>query len=169
MLAGNKTLLEHVTDNLRVTGINELVINLHHLGAQIEELVAAKKNFGMQVNFSRESSIRGTGGGVKYARPFLEEAPHFIVHNGDVYSELALSRLAARHLESGALATLAVMKRQTRRLLLFSEDGQFAGWDNPEEGRNARLHSGNCQAYAFTGIQVLSRDIEKLEGKKKNQ
>lgn len=159
MTAGGKPLLQHVVDNLRCAGVSELVINLHHLGDKIEEYVGAQSNFGIQVAFSREANILGTGGGVKFAKSQLADSDHFIIHNADIFSELDIKKLVSAHLESRALATLAVMERPTKRFLLFTKSGEFAGWENPDERKQITLHDGSLRKVAFSGIQVVSSEI----------
>lgn len=160
MRAGGKALLEYVIDSLRRAGVSEVVINLHHLGDQIERFVADRSSFGMRVHFSREPVILGTGGGIKHARKLLDGDDCFLVHNADVYCELDLAALAAAHRASGALATLAVMERPGTRQLLFDDRGMLCGWESRENNEPSLIGSpAAVRRRAFSGIHVLSRQI----------
>jgi MurNAc alpha-1-phosphate uridylyltransferase len=150
---GGKTLLEAVVENLQRAGVQEIVINLHHLAAQVQTFVEQRKNFGLRIHFSHEPQILGTGGGLKQARQWLGEE-NFFVHNADIYSTVNLQALRTAHEKSGAIATLAVMKRETDRALVFTQHGNLVGWDNAKENKSDLLGQG--ERFGFSGIQIVS-------------
>lgn len=158
--AGTKVMLEHVIDNLKRAGVTSVVINLHYLSDKVTNFVAERENFGLEVIFSYETELLGTGGAILNARRFLEQETSFFVHNADVYSDIDLKSLLAQHEETNALATLAVRDRTTTRPLLFSNSGTLIGWESSEN------RSGECLSTqegvvrrAFCGIQVVSPKI----------
>lgn len=99
--------LEHGLALLRAGGIREVVVNLHHLGDQIERHVGDGARFGLSVRYSREATILDTGGGIKHAEPLLAGEP-FVVVNGDSLLEAPLAELLDFHRARGAIATLAL-------------------------------------------------------------
>ncbi|MCW5893498.1 MAG: NDP-sugar synthase [bacterium] len=107
MPVGGRPLLEHLLTFLRAGGIDEVVINLHHLGDRIEATIGDGSRFGLCVRYSREQEIRDTGGGIKHAAPLLGREP-FVVVNGDSLLELDLRAVTSFHETRGGLATLAV-------------------------------------------------------------
>jgi NDP-sugar pyrophosphorylase family protein len=107
MSVGGRPLLGHVLEFLRAGGIEEVVINLHHLGARIEEAIGDGRAAGLTVRYSHEPVIRDTGGGIKQAEPWLAGEP-FVVANGDSLLDLALGEVLAFHRRSGGLATMVV-------------------------------------------------------------
>ena len=102
-----RPLLEHIFEFLRAGGIEQVVVNLHHLGHRIEEHLGDGRRFGLDVRYSWEDPILDTGGGIKRAEPFLAGEP-FVVQNGDSLLELRLQDLLEFHRRHGAIATLAV-------------------------------------------------------------
>lgn len=102
-----RPMIAHVLDFLRSGGIDEVVINLHHLGHLIEETVGDGHRFGLRVRYSREDPIRDTGGGLKHAEPLLGGEP-FVVANADSLLEVSLRDMIAYHEERRGLVTLAV-------------------------------------------------------------
>jgi NDP-sugar pyrophosphorylase family protein len=102
-----RPLLEHIFEFLRAGGIEQVVVNLHHLGHRIEEQMGDGRRFGLDVRYSWEDPILDTGGGIKRAEPFLAGEP-FVVQNGDSLLELRLQDLLEFHRQHGAIATLAV-------------------------------------------------------------
>jgi NDP-sugar pyrophosphorylase family protein len=163
-----RTLLEITLSRLRQFGVRDVVVNAHHFSELLVQYLAAKNNFGMNIEVSREEVLLDTGGGLKKAaHVFLrngggsEDEP-FILHNVDVISTIDLARMMSFHREHGALATLAVQERTTSRYLLFDETGQLCG-RRALDGRTEQVRAGsNPQALAFCGVHVISPRFLKL-------
>ncbi|MGH9589281.1 MAG: nucleotidyltransferase family protein, partial [Terracidiphilus sp.] len=160
---GGRTLLEIALLTLRLFGVDEAIVNVHHFADTICDYLDENGNFGMRIEISHEKELLDTGGGLKKAAWFFledggaEANEPFIVHNVDVLSTIDLARMMRQHAEQGALATLAVQQRETSRYLLFDESGQLCGRRNGRDGREemARLEA-HAQALAFCGIHVIS-------------
>ena len=165
---GGRTLLEITLSRLRVFGVREVIINVHHFAEMVVDYLKENDNFGMRIEVSREEVLLDTGGGLKKAAHFFLEnsSPSdepFILHNVDVISTIDLARMVHFHAECRALATLAVQDRETSRYLLFDQRlqlcGRQAGRDQaPEMVRAAHP----TQALAFSGIHVISPRLFKM-------
>jgi NDP-sugar pyrophosphorylase family protein len=149
-------LLQIVLTRLREAGVTEVVINLHHLGAQIEDFVARNDGFGLRVAFSHEEQLLDTGGGLKQAAWFFDDGRPFLVHNVDVLSDIDLGAIVEAHVRSGALATLAAMPRPTTRPLLFDTAGRLCGRVTSDGELVVRAPAGNVERLGFCGIHVVS-------------
>jgi mannose-1-phosphate guanylyltransferase len=155
-----RTMLEITLRRLASFGIRDVIVNVHHFADLVVEYLTKNDNFGMRIEISHEDILLDTGGGLKKAAWFFHEDDSqepFILHNVDVISTIDLRRMVQSHNESGALATLAVQKRETSRYLLFDPQkqlcGRRAGRDqNPEIVRP----SAELEALAFSGIHVIS-------------
>jgi NDP-sugar pyrophosphorylase family protein len=97
----------HILNFLLAGGIEEVVINLHHLGQLIEQEIGDGTRFGVRVRYSWEPRILDTGGGIKQAEPLLEGEP-FVVANGDSLLELSLREVVELHRARGGIATMVV-------------------------------------------------------------
>lgn len=100
-------MLVHILAFLRAGGIDEVVINLHHLGHLIEREIGDGRAFGLRVRYSWEPEILDTGGGIKRAEPLLGGEP-FVVVNGDSLLELPLRAVLAYHRRRGGIITMVV-------------------------------------------------------------
>ena len=157
MEVGDKPILQYVLRRLVEAGVTSTVINLYHRGELIEEHLANHPVPGLQINFSREPQLLGTGGALRHARKFLDDGTPFIIHNSDIYSSIDLKALWNAHTQSNALVTLAVMNRSTTRPLLFDADMNLRGRENLDRGTaEAFGDTGELSSFAFTGIQVVS-------------
>ncbi|HEU5351428.1 MAG TPA: nucleotidyltransferase family protein [Terracidiphilus sp.] len=161
-----RTMLEIALGQLQASGVREAVVNTHHYAEMVENFLRAHRNFGMQIEVSREAVLLDTGGGLKKAAAFFLEEPDepFVLHNVDVISTIDLAEMARRHKVSGALATLAVKERESSRLLLFDEAGELCGKQAGRDGAMELVRPANkTHARAFCGIHVISpRIFEKL-------
>jgi NDP-sugar pyrophosphorylase family protein len=96
---------------LRAAGVREFVVNLHHLGDQIEAELGDGSRYGVAVAYSREEGqILGTGGGLRQARSLLDDGrgTPIVVVNGKILLELDLAEVLARHRDSAAEATMVL-------------------------------------------------------------
>jgi NDP-sugar pyrophosphorylase family protein len=156
-----KTLLEHSIRYLRRHGIEDVIVNVHHFAEQIEEVLHENSGFGSWVTISDErDAVLETGGGLQKAAHYFEGASSFVVLNVDVLTNLDLSRMISFHEDADAIATLAVMKRNSSRQLLFDEHMALCGWTNTTTGEQKIARAvPRSLAFAFSGIQVLSPEI----------
>ena len=161
---GGEPLLKVNIDRLAAQGADRIVVNVHHFADQVVEYLAAH-SWPAEILVSDERTLLlDTGGGLKKAAPLFRPGEAVLVHNVDILSRLDLRALWRRQQESGALATLAVSRRDTARQLLFSPDGRLAGWHNRQSGEVRWAVDTSCGEprigdytdLAFSGIAVVS-------------
>jgi len=161
-----RTLLDITLCRLRRFGITEVIVNVHHFADQVVDYLKANRDFGMRIEVSREDELLDTGGALQKAGWFFlgpagatAEEP-FLLHNVDVLTSIDLRRMAESHVQSQALATLAVQQREASRYLLFDEQAQLCGRRKARDAQPEMVRAcRNPQALAFSGIHVLSPRI----------
>jgi NDP-sugar pyrophosphorylase family protein len=157
-----RTLLEIALTRLRSFGVSDVVVNVHHLADRIVEYLKSNASFGMRIEISCEDVLLDTGGGLKnVSRFFLQDRSNgpFLVHNVDVISDIDFQRMVERHVESDALATLAVQQRASSRQLLFDNANLLCGRKSEEDAPEIVRAVPQCFPLAFCGIHVLSPRI----------
>jgi len=92
---------------LRAGGIREVIINLHYLGSMIEAALGDGSRWDMQIAYSYEPELLGTGGGLKKAEEFFE-GESFLVMNGDTLINVDLPALQEFHRSQAGVATLVL-------------------------------------------------------------
>jgi len=152
----NKPLLTFAMDHLRHLGVDKFTINTHHAPEayahyfSISDQVAAYGS--ATVRFIHEPVLLDTGGGIRNAMALIGREP-FVVHNGDILTDLPIRQLIAAHQGSGNIATLA----------LRSSGGPLEVQCNPETGQiediGRRLGASCAPAFLFSGIYILEPDI----------
>lgn len=162
MEVGGKPILEHLLKKFSDANIVDIAINVFYLGDQIKNFLKDKNNFGLNIYLSQESTLLGTGGGIKNVRPFLENDENFLVHNADVYSDVNFLEMFDFHKKNDSLVSLGVMQRETTRPLLFDKNERLCGWENTEKGIGEVFgNDSDPQKLAFSGIQIISNRIFK--------
>lgn len=155
---GGVTVLERTARALIAAGADHLIINVHHHADRIIDFVRARNDFDIRVSFSHEvDAPLETGGGLLHARHLFRRDGSFFMHNVDVLCDVDLVAMYTAHVNTGALATLAVSRRQTSRHLLFDDAGLCGRMDSGAGGR-AEVHTDCLDPvpFAFAGIQVVS-------------
>jgi NDP-sugar pyrophosphorylase family protein len=171
---GGRPLLERVLEYLAQAGARRVIVNVCHHQDQIRAWVRERPPGGVEVVLSPEpGGPYDTGGGLFAARHLFRQATPFLLHNVDVLSTIPLDGLMVTHREAAGgigdrlVATLAVRDRESRRALLFDEEGLF-GWENrgsdraPEGARRVREPVGEVRRLSFTGIHVVEPHIFQL-------
>ncbi len=156
---GGMPMIERVIRRLAAAGVTEVVVNLFHLGEQIESFLASKRHFGLRIEYAREKELLDTGGGLKNAAWFFDDGRPFCLHNVDVLSEIDLCALLRFHVERQALATLAVQARPSSRQLLFDSGGRLCGRESPQGVEGGNKLPEVVERLAFTGIHIVDPAI----------
>lgn len=139
---GGKTLLQHTIEKLQASGINHIVVNVHHFADNVVSFLRSRQ-WQCTIDISDERNLLlDTGGGLKHAAPLFSGKENVLVHNVDILSDIDLCDVEAQHKRDGNLVTLCVSQRQTKRLLEFNADGLLVG--RAEQG------------LAFSGVSVVS-------------
>lgn len=87
------SLLERHIRKLKEINVSEIIINLHHKPDAIKEFLNRKKNFGINITFSEEDTLMGTGGAMIKAKEEIGTET-FVLVSGDLYTEYPLERLS---------------------------------------------------------------------------
>ena len=154
-------LLERNIKYLQSYGINDFVINVFHFGEQIVQFLKENNNFGAEIEISDEKDqLLETGGGLVFARKFLDFGEDFLILNADILTDLNITEFVKYHQEKKDFATLAVSDRKSSRKLLFNPEMILRGWVNIETGeqRLAEFNKG-FKPLAFSGIHCINPRI----------
>lgn len=154
-------LLERNIKYLQSYGINDFVINIHHFGDQIIDFLSKNNNFNSKIELSDErEELLETGGGLVFARKFLDDGEDFLIMNADILTDLNITDFVDYHKKNEDFATLAVSNRNSSRKLFFNDEMILRGWLNVNTGeqRLAEFNKG-FKALAFSGIHCINPEI----------
>jgi NDP-sugar pyrophosphorylase family protein len=153
-----RPMIEYSLLLLRYYGIRDIIVNLHHLGDQIEAALGNGEKLGLRISYSREQELLDTGGGILKAKSFLSDGT-FIVINTDILIDLRLADVIAFHQSRKAVATLV--------LRADPQADRYGSIDIDATGQIVRFldahapqkSSSPVTKLMFTGVQVLEPEI----------
>ena len=153
---GNKTLLSNTLKFLDLSGIKQVVINIHYLGEQIIDYIN-KNKFNLTINIVKEKEkILDTGGGVLNAIQYFSNEPFLIINpdtiwNSHYLEELKLMEKKFFENKKSKCSLLVVNKKK-------SFDQSFKGDFNLENNLISRKDKDDLN-YIYTGLQIIKPDV----------
>jgi mannose-1-phosphate guanylyltransferase len=148
---------------LRQHGIDDVIMSCGFLATSVRNVLGDGSGVGIRLRFVEEPDPRGTAGALKFASSLLDE--RFLMLNGDVLTDIDLTKQIAQHEETGAKATLAlvpVADPTAYGLVHLEEDRSVR--DFVEKPSSDRIDTNLISAGAY----VLEREILDLVPAERN-
>ncbi len=144
-VSGKPLIVWHL-EKLAGAGFRRVVINLAHLGEQIEATLGDGGHWGLEIRYSHEGEGQAleTGGGICKALPLLDDE-RFLVVNGDVFTDLDYGRL---RMTEEMLAHLVMVNNPPHH-----PEGDF------HLDRAGGLHDQGEPKLTFSGIGLYRADL----------
>lgn len=154
---GNKPLLEWTVETMKKQDCRDFIINLHYMPEKIKTGMGDGTRLGVNIQYSYEPEILGTGGAIKNLRGQLNGGRAFWLVNSDMLFDLNLTKAELFHFQNNALATMVLFK--TPKVydygrVDFDENNMLSGIV-PKH----RPELQGTQGYIFTGIHIISPRI----------
>ncbi len=136
------SLIERTLAYLQQHGIEKIVINTYYKAEVLENFIFSleitKK---IEIIFSRESELLGTGGGIKNALHFFENKPFFILNSDSIFIDNNKNNSSFYQLE----AKWNLFSDARMLLLLIDKEKSFGYWDKGDFdlGEDNRLNQNN--------------------------
>ena len=103
----NRPFLLYQIEILRNAGVTDITLSLSYQPDKIQHLLGNGSEFGVNLRYITEPSPMGTGGAYKFASDSLRETT--IVFNGDILTNIDLSKVIEFHEAKKADATLTLV------------------------------------------------------------
>ncbi len=101
-----KALIEYSIENLAAAGFKHIVINIAHLGRQIQTYCGNGQRWGVVFDYSDEGETAlETAGGIAKALPMLDDKP-FLVINADIICACPLAQLCDKAIDLAHLVLI---------------------------------------------------------------
>lgn len=160
--AGEKMLIEYHLEKLAQAGFSSVVINHAYLGDMIEATLQDGKRYGLHIQYSPESIVLETAGGIANALPLLtnpDKDQPFAVINADIFCNMDFSALqpVLQQIQSDSEQMLA-------HLILVNNpphhpEGDFSLHD--DTGKLVESTCPDCRKLTFSGIGVYHPELFK--------
>ena len=156
---GSKNLLERSINLLENHGIEKIIINVHHLGDQIEKFILNIKS-NIKIDISNEKNLLlDTGGGVKEGTKIFDKNPFFVLNPDTLWLSNYLDEMKSLEkifFENKKPSLLLVNKK-------LSFDTSFKGDFNLKDNIVSKDIENN---FIFTGLQLIDRNCLNMINKK---
>ncbi len=138
---------------LKQAGIRQIICNTHHHADAIKRYIESAELPDLDITFSVEPIILGTGGGLKKCEKLLDDGD-FLLVNSDIITDIDFAALIRHHRQSGRPGTLTLFETPDAGRIghIGVEDGEAKDFRNL---RGTGLHS----SFIYTGTAVLSPEI----------
>ncbi len=154
----NIPLIRYNIELLKKYGIVDIIINVWHLGRQLEMELGDGSTLGVNIKYSREKELWGTGGGLKQVEPFFEGEEDFVLINSDILIDVDLEDVIHFHRRHKAAATMVLTR---------SADTKKFGAVEIDENANIRNIAGRLEdirespriSGVFTGVHILGQAV----------
>jgi NDP-sugar pyrophosphorylase family protein len=145
---GDHAIVQRILRWLAEHGVNDAVLNLHHLPHTITRIVGDGATEGVRVRYSWEMPVLGSAGGPRRALALLA-SPTFLIANGDTLTNVDVAGLVDAHRCSGALVTIAVIPN--------AEPAKYGGVVADSRGVVTGFTKAGSTAlsFHFIGVQVV--------------
>lgn len=165
-VVNGKSLLQRTVEYLQQSGIEDVIVNVHHFGDQVIEALEKNKGWGSRYEISDErSQLMDTGGAIMQAAAagYLNNTSPFLIVNADILTDLSIKELINKQVNSTSIATLAVSDRSSSRRLLFDDkSGLLGGWENiTTKEQKITRQMADYIPKAFSGIHCMDSQIIK--------
>lgn len=142
-------LLDIWLDQLAAAGVDEVLVNLHHLPELVTRHLS-NRPLPVAVRTSYEPTLLGSAGTLRANRDFVAAADMFLAVNADNLTDFDLRLLVEKQRASGAVATLALFRATDPGScgILELRDGVVGSFE--EKPENPRSDLANAGLYAFT-------------------
>ena len=150
----NRPLAAFAMEHLARSGVRSIVANTHPQPDTVESALKAACPSGVSLRFSRESTLLGTGGGLRRARPMFDDPQGpVVVMNGDTLFAPDLEHAHAEHVGRAAVATM-ILRRTP-------DPERFGAIGIDRQGRVRSLlgtpdDERVSEALMFTGVHILA-------------
>lgn len=145
---------------LKSRGITEVMMNLHHQGEFLPQLLGDGESIGLKLSYFKEEKILGTGGGIKNAVRDLNDT-HLLVANSDVIVDFDLLAMKQLHENSQNLFTILTRHHETpeqNKEIYFEEERITSILDRPIPSSQAR--GSKFASYYFLSLDRLKSILQ---------
>jgi len=163
-IINGKSLLQRNIEYLRLYGIKNVIVNVHHFAVQITNTVITNNGWGSDIIISDETNeLLDTGGGLLKAKELFTPGNPFITCNADILTDLDISKLVSFHQQQNSLISFGVTERKTSRYLLLDETNRLCGWRNTKTGdEKISLKKDSLKEMAYSCVVVFQHEIFQL-------
>jgi len=154
-----KPFLEFKISYLKSFGLKDIILCVGYLGEVIEGYFGNGNKFGVNINYSYEKELLGTGGAIKNAENLIDK--DFLAMNGDTYIPVNFNQLIEFHDNQKNPLTMVVSSASNpkeQELIELNEDKISKIYKRDTEEHKLHL-TNNKNPLINSGIYVIKKSI----------
>jgi MurNAc alpha-1-phosphate uridylyltransferase len=152
-----QSLLDHVLERLRNSGVKKVVVNVHYLASSVEAHLASRAN-GLEIVISDERDLLlETGGGLVKALPLIDCDPFLAVNSDNLWIDGPADtlRLLASQWDGERMDALLLLVPLARA----QGHNGMGDFHMGRSGRLRRRERSHVAPFVFTGVQIVSKRL----------
>lgn len=145
-----KPILEHLIEQLKKNGIEEIILCIGYLGKKIKEHFGDGEKFGVKITYSEEKDSQGTGGALAKIQKYVDQESFLVIH-GDVVTNLSFYDLVDFHQKENSVATVALttVNHPTEFGQLKLHGTKLVNFYQKDAEATVKSHLIHCGIYVF--------------------
>lgn len=158
-----KPLLEYQIEDLKKSGVDNIIIAVGFLGDVIRDHFGDGSSFGVNITYYTEDTPLGTAGALVKIKERLEDT--FLLLLGDLFIDFDLNRLYEYHIAKSADITLFVHPNThpfDSDIVITNKDNRIIGWSYKKDVRTEdykNLVNGGLYVIQRTVIDNIERKL----------
>jgi MurNAc alpha-1-phosphate uridylyltransferase len=152
-----QSLLDHVLERLRNSGVKKVVVNVHYLASSVEAHLASRAN-GLEIVISDERDrLLETGGGLVKALPLIDCDPFLAVNSDNLWIDGPADtlRLLASQWDGERMDALLLLVPLARA----QGHNGMGDFHMDRSGRLRRRERSHVAPFVYTGVQMISKRL----------
>jgi len=150
---GGKSLIDYGLDRLAASGVERVVVNVHHLADALERHLASRRRPRIIISDER-AELLGTGGGIVKALPALGDAPFFLVNSDTLWLDgIKPNFLRLAEAFDGTTMDALLLLAPTAGAIGYSGRGDYMMLP---DGRLRRRAEREVAPFIYAGAAILS-------------
>lgn len=153
---GDRPIMEILIRQLQAAGVTEVILAVGHLDKLIRSYFQDGADWNLRIRYCKEHTPLGTVGPLAQIDGLTDT---FIVTNSDVLTTLSIEELVRFHKETGAIATIAMHKREVKiQLGVIKHDLDFHVVDYIEKPASAYMASMGVYVFEPRILDFIPKD-----------
>lgn len=149
---GGKPILEHCLNELRASGIREVVVVVHYMADSIRRYFDDGKKVGLKIEYVEQKVALGTGNAVSVVEPYVQG--DFLVVNGDMLFDAravkSLIELHQKEKPAATMATVPVEKTEDYGIVELEDENRVKSITEKPAREKSPSNLASAGIYVFT-------------------
>lgn len=144
--------LEYLVLQLARWKMKEIIISIGYKGDVIKAHFGNGRNFGVNIRYSEEKELLGTGGAIRQSLTCID-GKEFMVMNGDTFLNVDFHELVSSHYARQAKATISLVQTQGT--------SRYGGVERNEKGEVVRFVEKSTEKDVLIngGVYIFRREV----------